>query len=60
MKMDLGFYPRARTADEAMTWAEDAAMLDRQQMRSLFPDAELLTERFLLLGKSLIALRHQQ
>lgn len=60
MMMDLGFYPKARTEDEAMTWAEDAAMLDRRQMQSLFPDAEVLTERFMLLGKSLIALRYQQ
>lgn len=60
LAMDLGFYPKARSQDEAMTWAEDAAMLDKRQMQSLFPDGEILTERFMLLGKSLIALRHQQ
>lgn len=60
LAMDLGFYPKARSQDEAMSWAEDAAMLDKRQMQSLFPDGEILTERFMLLGKSLIALRHQQ
>jgi hypothetical protein len=33
-------------------------MLDRRQMRHLFPDADIEMERFMLLGKSLLAVRH--
>ena len=58
MMMRTGFYPKASTLDEAMTSAEDAAMLDRRQMRHLFPDADIEMERFMLLGKSLLAVRH--
>jgi hypothetical protein len=58
MMMRTGFYPKAETLDEAMTSAEDASMLDRRQMRHLFPDAEIEVERFMLLGKSLLAVRH--
>jgi hypothetical protein len=58
MMMRTGFYPKAATLDEAMTSAEDASMLDRRQMRHLFPDSTVETERFLGLPKSLVAIRH--
>lgn len=55
--MPLGFYPRARDLDEAMRFVEDAALLDYRRMRELFPDAEIVKERFFGLTKSFIAIR---
>jgi hypothetical protein len=59
MSMRTGFYPKTSDIDEAMTSTEDADMLDRKQMAHLFPDAEIEAERFMLLTKSLLAVRHQ-
>ncbi|SDT89157.1 class I SAM-dependent methyltransferase [Stappia sp. ES.058] len=58
MRMHTGFYPKAATLDDAMFSAEDAIMLDRKQMRHLFPDANVELERFFGLAKSLLAIRH--
>lgn len=59
MLMRTGFYPKAATLDDAMFAAEDAIMLDRRQMRHLFPDATVESERFFGLAKSLMAIRHK-
>ncbi len=40
-----------------MAAVEDATLLDKQQMRFLFPDAELVYEKFFGLTKSLAAIR---
>jgi hypothetical protein len=49
---------KAPDAETAMAWIDDAPrLLDRRAYRLLFPDCEILTERFMFLPKSLIALR---
>lgn len=56
----LGSRGRARTLDEALTKIEDLhapRMLDLKTFRLLFPDCRIVKERFLLLTKSLIAVR---
>lgn len=60
MAMRTGFYPKTVDLDEAMTYTEDADMLDRRQMAHLFPDAEIESETFMLMTKSLLAVRHQK
>ncbi|MDH4412536.1 MAG: class I SAM-dependent methyltransferase [Rhizobium sp.] len=58
LKMRTGFYPKARSLDEAMNALEDATLLDRRQMQHLFPDALVHTETFLGFAKSFTAIRH--
>lgn len=54
----LGNRGRARDLDDALTKMEDAPrMLDLKSFRLLFPDCRILKEKFLLLTKSLIAVR---
>lgn len=45
------------TVDEAVAAVQNARLLNRTMMASLFPDAEIVTERLALLPKSLIAIR---
>jgi hypothetical protein len=52
-----GFYPRARTADEARSILDDARLLDAAAVAELFPDAALVRERWFGFTKSLIAIR---
>ncbi len=52
-----GFYARAESVSAAMKALEECQLLDRAQMRFLFPDAQIRTERFAGLEKSLIAIR---
>lgn len=59
MSVRTGFYPKTADIDEAMTYAEDADMLDRRQMAHLFPDAYIEAERFMLMTKSILAVRHR-
>ena len=54
--MSLGFYPKARTYDEARGYVQEAHLLTRRQMRELFPGAELRRERFFGLVKSIMAI----
>jgi len=56
-RFSIGFYPRANNVAGAYKVLEDATLLDAQTMRALFPDAELVRERFALLTKSLVAIR---
>lgn len=51
-----------RTAKEREEWIEHARarLLSAREMRELFPDAELIIERFLFLPKSYIALTRQK
>jgi hypothetical protein len=50
---------RPTTMSDAMLEVQDASLLDRRQLSALFPDAEILDERFVGMTKSLIAIRSQ-
>jgi hypothetical protein len=53
----LGPWPQAASIDEAVRAVESARLLTRGMLQELFKDAQIVTERFLGLPKSLIALR---
>jgi hypothetical protein len=57
MRRACGFYPRARSCDEARRILDDARLLDPRAMAELFPDAAIQHERFAGFTKSLIAIR---
>jgi Methyltransferase domain len=57
MMRDCGFWKRQDTVSGAVRLVQSAHLLDARQMRTLFPDASLVHERFLGFTKSLIALR---
>jgi hypothetical protein len=57
MRHACGFYPRARSCDEARCILDDARLLDPRAMADLFPDARIERERFAGFTKSLIAIR---
>lgn len=52
-----GHYPRARNAEEARAYVEDAGSMTGRQMRRLFPDAEIRREKFMGLTKSWMAIK---
>lgn len=57
MMRGLGFHPKGLTVDDAMTSVESARCLNRRQFAALFPDAEIVREKFLGVTKSFIAVR---
>jgi hypothetical protein len=57
LKFQLGHWKRAETMDSAVRTVERARLLDKQMFRELFKDAEIVTERFLLLPKSFVAIK---
>jgi len=57
MRRACGFYPKATTVDQAQDILSDASLVDTKGMAALFPDAEIVRERFGPLTKSLIAVR---
>jgi hypothetical protein len=57
LKRGVGFEARLTNIAEAMAAVEDGSLLDRAQMRHLFPDARLVEEKVLGLTKSLMAVR---
>ena len=50
-----GWWDRAQSYDLAMEEVESIRLLSRREMRYLFPDAKLWTERFLGMPKSFVA-----
>jgi len=50
-----GWWDKARSYEEAMEEVESIRLLSRRELRYLFPDATLWTERFLGLPKSFVA-----
>lgn len=57
MHLNLGFGGRRHSVDAAMRGVQSARMLDRMQVATLFPDAEIRHERVLGLTKSFMAIR---
>jgi hypothetical protein len=57
MRRACGFYPLARSCDEAHRILDDARLIDARAMTALFPDAVIERERFAGFTKSLIAIR---
>jgi Methyltransferase domain len=57
MRVRAGFFPKAKDFGEAMRFVQDSQLLDRTQLRTLFPDAQVLNERVFGLTKSLMAVR---
>lgn len=57
MQFSLGNYPRAADMGVAMRQVQDAVLLDRAQMRHLFPDADVSFEWLGPLPKSMMAVR---
>jgi hypothetical protein len=57
MKRTCGFWQQQPDLDRAVMAIQSANMIDKQQMRFLFPDAKIFFERFIGLPKSLIAIR---
>ncbi|MBO0905854.1 SAM-dependent methyltransferase [Jiella sonneratiae] len=56
-RANLGFFPRAKTAEEAWNNVAEIRLLDKKLMRRLFPEADLREERVAGLTKSLMAVR---
>ena len=52
LRVRCGFYPRARSVEEALQHVHDADCLTRIQVRSLFPDAKVQRERLFGATKS--------
>jgi hypothetical protein len=57
MKRTCGFWRKQPDVGSAMKAIQSAVLLDRQQMRFLFPDAEIIPEKVLGFTKSLMAVR---
>ena len=60
LRFELGHLKRAASVSDAVYAVESARLLDKRMFRELFPDAEIITERLLLLPKSMIAVRRQK
>ncbi len=56
-RVSVGHFPKAQSIDEAVSIVDSARLLDKKMFRSLFPDAEIVHERFLLWTKSYIAVK---
>lgn len=57
MRKSLGFRGKAPSVDAAMRSIQGACLLDKRQMQTLFPDAQIKGERVLGLTKSWMAVR---
>lgn len=57
MSRKCGFWTKCKTVDHAMRTIQSSTLLDKAMFRALFPDAEIVPEKFMGLTKSLMALR---
>lgn len=57
MRRKLGFYKKMENVSDAVLAIQEAKLLDRSQLAALFPDAEIISEKFAFLTKSLMAVR---
>lgn len=55
MRFSLGHWKRAETVDQAMRFIEGSRLLNRRMFEYLFDGDDIITERFILLPKSFIA-----
>lgn len=53
----LGHWRRAKTVSEAVYMVETVRLLSRSMFFALFPDADIVPEKFLFLNKSFVAIR---
>lgn len=53
----LGNWARADSIDEAVRIVESARLVDKKMFQALFKDAEVITERFIFLPKSFVAVK---
>ncbi|HWK13283.1 MAG TPA: class I SAM-dependent methyltransferase [Rhizobiaceae bacterium] len=56
-RVSLGFFPRIQNADDARDIIRHHHLISTRQMRALFPDADVLHEKFMGLNKSIIAIQ---
>jgi hypothetical protein len=59
LRRTCGFWEKKETVDTAMETILDAVLLDKLQLKSLFPDAEIVSERLFGMTKSIIAIRKE-
>ena len=57
LRLNLGEWGRKTNKEAALRAVESAHLLDRKTMQTLFKEADIITERFLGLPKSLIAVK---
>lgn len=57
LKRTCGFWNQRPDVGEATKAIQSALLLDKRQMQFLFPDAQIIAEKFLGLTKSLVAIR---
>jgi hypothetical protein len=55
--VQLGHWRKARDAKEAVELVRSAQLLTKRQFQKLFPDSQIVTERFFSLPKSFVAVR---
>jgi hypothetical protein len=53
----LGNWERAQSIDEAVRIVESARLVDKKMFQALFKDATIITERFIFLPKSFVAIK---
>jgi hypothetical protein len=58
MHFNLGHWKKRNDIDQAVRAVESASLVTKKMLKSLFPDSLIITERFLFLSKSHIALRN--
>jgi hypothetical protein len=57
LKRTCGYWKQRPDVGEATKAIQSASLLDKRQMQFLFPDAQIIAERFLGITKSLVAIR---
>ncbi|GAB4471649.1 MAG: hypothetical protein Kow0088_05600 [Anaerolineales bacterium] len=58
LHFQLGHWRKADSIVDAVYIVESARLLDKKMFQALFPDATILTERYFLSPKSLVAIKH--
>ena len=56
-RFQLGWFPKAKTDEEAIGYAREIQLLNRREFSAMFPDAKLIDERVAGLVKSFMAVR---